>query len=491
MAERVGDGQQQAVGGGERRGQAAGRHQARHHVRQAGDLRHRQHDDVLVDDEFGELQDAVVVGVPDGQQAADLGPVLDPCRELGDRLADHVLVDLDLREGGIGRRREVEQEDEEDRPRDRGARFADAGRREVAHQDVRQRGRSDHQAEHQGPEVVELDPAELALGIGEGGHVSLRDAELLLELGDLVERLAVGQLGDRDAVLLRRQPDHRHEVGDDQDDVLGDLGPGHRPHAAQHRAHQDAEQADEDRDLEADAEEARGDDADAEALGDDVGERCREQHDHAAQPGAVALVARAEEVGHGELAELAQVRREQDTDQHVAAGPAEHVAERIVAAEIEAARHRDERRRAHPVGAGGHAVVQRRHLAAGDVVFRQVHRARQDADIGVDADGQEDEAVADKGVRHAHLLEDGEDQREDDEAAGVAEVDLPEIAEEAAAAGSRVGVSHGSSPRVSLPGRRILRRSCSVRSHSRCTERRRRSASPARTCRSRAESPGT
>ena len=174
VAQRVGDGEQQAVGGGERRGQAAGRHQARHHVRQAGDLRHRQHDDVLVDDELGELQDAVVVGVPDGEQAADLGPVLDPGRELRDRLADHVLVDLELRERRIGRRREVEQEDEEERPADRVARLADAGRREVAHQDVRQRGRADHQAEHQGPEVVELDPAELARGVGEGRDVGLR-----------------------------------------------------------------------------------------------------------------------------------------------------------------------------------------------------------------------------------------------------------------------------------------------------------------------------
>jgi hypothetical protein len=38
VRQRVGDGQQQAVGGGQRRSQATGGHQARDHVRQAGDL---------------------------------------------------------------------------------------------------------------------------------------------------------------------------------------------------------------------------------------------------------------------------------------------------------------------------------------------------------------------------------------------------------------------------------------------------------------------
>jgi hypothetical protein len=59
VAERVGDGQQQAVGGGQRRGQAAGGHHARDHVGQAADFRRRQHDDVAADRHLVELQDAV------------------------------------------------------------------------------------------------------------------------------------------------------------------------------------------------------------------------------------------------------------------------------------------------------------------------------------------------------------------------------------------------------------------------------------------------
>ncbi len=67
--------------------------------------------------------------------------------------ADDVGVDLQLRERRIGRRREVEQEDEEQRPGHRLARLTHAGRGEVAHQDVRQRGRAHHHAEDDAEEV--------------------------------------------------------------------------------------------------------------------------------------------------------------------------------------------------------------------------------------------------------------------------------------------------------------------------------------------------
>ena len=53
-----------------------------------------------------------------------------------------------------GRRREVQQEDEEQRPGDRITRLLHAGRRVVAHQDVRQRRRPHHQAEDQRQEVA-------------------------------------------------------------------------------------------------------------------------------------------------------------------------------------------------------------------------------------------------------------------------------------------------------------------------------------------------
>ena len=62
VAERVGDGEQEPVGGGERRRKAAGRDQARDHVRKARDLRRGEHDHVRVDDEVLQPDDAGMTG---------------------------------------------------------------------------------------------------------------------------------------------------------------------------------------------------------------------------------------------------------------------------------------------------------------------------------------------------------------------------------------------------------------------------------------------
>ncbi len=116
MAERVGDGEQQAVRGRERRREAASGHEAGDDVGQARDLGRRDDDRVVVDAKVAEAQDAgmsgdLLAGRRDrarirGVDAADLHEPdlavgVDPARELADVLADHVIEDLELREGGI------------------------------------------------------------------------------------------------------------------------------------------------------------------------------------------------------------------------------------------------------------------------------------------------------------------------------------------------------------------------------------------------------
>ncbi len=155
VRQRVGDGQQQAVRGRQRRGQTAGRHQARDHVRQARDLRRRQHHDVAADRDLGQLHDAVLVDVGDRQQRRiDPLPRRHPRRQLGELRADQQRVDVELHQHRQRRRGEIEQEDEEQRPGHRLPRFLHRRRGVVAHQDVRQRGRAHHQAEHQREEVL-------------------------------------------------------------------------------------------------------------------------------------------------------------------------------------------------------------------------------------------------------------------------------------------------------------------------------------------------
>ncbi len=60
-------------------------------------------------------------------------------------------------------------------------------------------------------------------------------------------------------VMLPRDHRDRNQEGHDQHDVLRDLGPRHRAHAAEERAHQDAGQAEEHADGELHADKA-GDD---------------------------------------------------------------------------------------------------------------------------------------------------------------------------------------------------------------------------------------
>ncbi len=251
--------------------------------------------------------------------------------------------------------------------------------------------------------------------------------QLLLDIGDGLELLAVGGLRDRGTGLLHAEPDHRDHVGDDQDDVLRHLRPGDRSHSAQERTHQDAGQAEEDPDLEGQSGEPRGDDAHAHDLRHHIGERTEDGGEDADQPRQVALVAGAEEVRDGELPELAQVRRQEERDQAIAAGPAHDEGEAAVAGQVERPRHADERRRAHPVGAGGHAVVHRRHTTTGDVVLRGFGRAAHDADAGVEADGGQQEDDPDPGSRQAHLLEHRQHDHEDDEAADVPAIDLVQL----------------------------------------------------------------
>ena len=131
VAQRVGDGEQEPVGGRQRGRKTAGGHQARDHVRKARDLRRGEHDHVRVDHEVLQAHDAGMTGdrlagIDDrlqacGVLAADLDQAkLTPGEQPGPDVlqvpADDVGVDLQLRERRIGRRREVEQEDEEQRP---------------------------------------------------------------------------------------------------------------------------------------------------------------------------------------------------------------------------------------------------------------------------------------------------------------------------------------------------------------------------------------
>ena len=171
-----------------------------------------------------------------------------------------------------------------------------------------------------------------------------------------------------------------------------------------------------------------------------VGERRDDQHEHRAEAREVAAVACADEVRHGVAAELAEIWRHERRHQHVPAGPADDEREVGVAAHVDAAGHRDERRAGHPVRRRRHAVEHRWHGTSRDVVGVDLHRARQPPDRGVDEHCECDEQDADDVGGHSHLFEDGHEADEDDEPARVQAVDLGQVVDEAPLH------CHGSSP---------------------------------------------
>ena len=78
VAERVGDGEQEPVGGGERGRETAGGDQARDHVRKARDLRRGEHDHVRIDDEVLQPHDAGMTGdrLAGGDDGVEAGGIL-------------------------------------------------------------------------------------------------------------------------------------------------------------------------------------------------------------------------------------------------------------------------------------------------------------------------------------------------------------------------------------------------------------------------------
>ena len=244
---------------------------------------------------------------------------------------------------------------------------------------------------------------------------------------DLFQDFAVHRLRNRHAGDLHRQPDHGDHVGDNQDDVLRDLRPRDRAHAPQERAHQDAAQPQEDPDFERHAGQPRRDQPYAIDLRHDVSEGAQDRGTHADEARNVSAIPRAEKVRNRELAELAQIGRQEQGHQAITAGPAEDECQAVEAQQVERSRHPDERRGGHPVRPGCHAVEQRGHTTARHVVLRRIGSPAHHADAGIKAHRCEQENVADPGARQPHLLRDCQDNHERDEPARVPCVDLLEL----------------------------------------------------------------
>ena len=146
---------------------------------------------------------------------------------------------------------------------------------------------------------------------------------------------------DQAEALHIGHPEHRHQIGDNQHDILGNLCPCDGAHAAKHGTQQNSQQTEPDAQFKRNLQCPCGDGAGGINLRGHIGERGNHQHDDRKQAGQIAAIARADEIGHRVAAEFAQIRRQQRVNQHIAARPADDESEIAITAEIHTARHGD------------------------------------------------------------------------------------------------------------------------------------------------------
>ena len=249
--------------------------------------------------------------------------------------------------------------------------------------------------DHQGQRDAEhVDHALGPVGIFSEPQVGEHQVELLqhVQPRPVVDLAAQAELRDRVARDHEAQEEGRHHVGEDQHAILRDLRVGDALHPAEHGIDENDAHADDHAHGDVDVEEAREHDPHPAHLAGDIGEADEDEADHSDNARGLGIVPSADEIGHGELAELAQVWRKQKRQHDVSAGPAHQVDRAVIAEEGDQARHRDEAGRAHPVSGRGHAVDDRVHPAAGDVEFlrRTCPAPQGDADVECEAGADEE-----------------------------------------------------------------------------------------------------
>ncbi|EXI69785.1 MAG: hypothetical protein AW08_00278 [Candidatus Accumulibacter adjunctus] len=231
-------------------------------------------------------------------------------------------------------------------------RFLGVADGEEAHQDVRQAGGTEHQAE------AERDGGDRVGEQAAGRHQS--GAELVhgLDLGQ--------QLGEREAEL-RVGEEQRQRATGEQQASLDDLHPGRRDHAAESDIdhHQDAD--DEDRDVVVEAEEQLDQLPGANHLGDQVEDDHDQRRDRRHRPHRSLVEPVRGDVGEGETAEIAQSLRHQEEDDRPAREEGEHVDVGVVALAVGHRRQPKQRRCRHVVAGDRQAVLEAGDAAAGGV----------------------------------------------------------------------------------------------------------------------------
>ena len=249
---------------------------------------------------------------------------------------------------------------------------------------MRQTRRTDHERQREQNHVQRVGMVSGIFGKTQLGYNRIQLGQKRLAAGDVITEQTKRR--DRVAGQLQRDEDRRNGIGHDQHDILRDLRIGHTFHAAENRIGKHHTCTDQKTAGVGDFKKAAKGHANAGHLADHIGGRCHDQTEHGHHAGGLGIEPVADELGHGELAELAQVRRKQQSQQNITAGPAHQEGRVVIAGKGNQARHRDERGRRHPVSRSGHAVGDGVNAATGGVEFTGRACARPDCDADVECE---------------------------------------------------------------------------------------------------------
>ena len=200
-----------------------------------------------------------------------------------------------------------------------------------------QTGSTDHQRQSEQNHVQRIGVVAGVAVKAQFGHKTIQFLQERLTGGSVLTQHA--QSGDGVTCQLQRDKDRGDRIGSDQHNVLSNLCVRHTLHTAKHGVGEHNTGTDQQTGGCRHFEEATERNTHTLHLADHVCDGSHKQTDHSNHACSLGVETVPDELGHGELAEFAQVRRKQQSQKHIAASPTHEEGRVVVAGERDQTRH--------------------------------------------------------------------------------------------------------------------------------------------------------
>ena len=354
----------------------------------------------------GHLYTSVVVLVHPADQTGVL-PVIEPAGQLFVFRAVHGFDQIGTREGPYRRSGGVQQGDEEQGPAGTDPGITYTRYSEETHDNVRQAGGPAHQG---GGDKEHVDGGFAAVGIGAEAKLlnhliqAFQKIDASVVTGGIQHRGAKAGLWQYVSGHHDGQEYRRHQESENQHAILSDLSVGNAFHATQYGVEEHDGHADDHADVHIHFQEAGEHDANAAHLPGHIGERYEYHTNHRHRPGHVGVVTVTDEIRHGKLAELAQVRRQKHRQEDITTSPSHQVYGGVIAGVGDNPSHGNKGRGGHPVRGRGGTIGHRGNPTAGHVELLGGTGPRPDRDTNIERERRAHENICQKLDIHTLIL---------------------------------------------------------------------------------------